>query len=246
MNLSNIGASKLLQHLFAVVISLFTDLVGLLYPRVCSGCNAHLRKQEENLCLLCLHQLPKTYFWDYDVNPVEKLFWGRLNVSAACAFLHFEEMNPTQRMIHRLKYDGKTGVGVALGKEFAAVLKEKKWFSDLDLIIPVPLHATKEARRGYNQSAFVAEGISHVYDAPVRTNILKRTVASESQTRKTRFDRSENVESVFQVEYNGHLRGKNVLLVDDVVTTGATLEAAGIQLINAGVNKLYIATLAVA
>lgn len=195
---------------------------------------------------MCLHQLPKTYFWDYDVNPVEKLFWGRIPVASACSFLHFAELNPAQRLIHRLKYEGKTGVGISLGETFGHILKEKAWFSDLDMIIPLPLHVTKEVRRGYNQSSFIAEGLAKVYDVPVRGQLLKRVVASESQTRKSRFDRAENVDSVFAVEDVDKVKGKNVLLVDDVVTTGATLVGAGQQLIHAGVNKLYIATLAVA
>ncbi|MFM1874305.1 MAG: hypothetical protein RL266_42 [Bacteroidota bacterium] len=246
MNLCNTPASKLLQHFFAQGISIFSDLIGLFYPRVCAGCDAHLIKQEKDLCLLCLHQLPKTYFWDYEVSPVEKLFWGKIPVHAACSYLHFEEMNVTQRLMHRLKYDGKTGVGLALGESFASILKEKLWFSDLDIIIPVPLHITKEVRRGYNQCAYIAEGIANVYQVPVRTDVIKRVLASESQTRKSRYDRSENVGSVFKVGRPMEVKGKNVLLVDDVVTTGSTLEAAGLELIHAGVNKLYIATLAIA
>ena len=197
------------------------------------------------MCLICKHQLPLTYFWDYDKPEIEKLFWGRLPIASACAYLHFEKENKTQLLMHRLKYEGKTGIGVELGKSFGAILKEKKWFSDVDVIIPVPLHFTRQERRGYNQSSFIADGIALVYDVPVRSKAMTRVVSSDSQTHKSRYDRSENVESVFEVTTKA-VKGKNVLLVDDVVTTGATLVSAGTQLIDAGVNKLYIATLAIA
>lgn len=228
------------------VVSVVNDVVGLFYPRVCGGCDSHLIKQEQNLCLKCLHGLPKTYFWDYDVNPIEKLFWGRLEVSAACAFLHFEKDSVVQQLLHRFKYQGKSGIGVELGRTFAHILNDKSWFADVDVIIPIPLHISKEQRRGYNQSAHIANGMGEVYGVTVRNRALSRTAASESQTNKSRYERVENVENVFEVENPKAILGKNVLLVDDVVTTGATLEAAGNALLQAGAKRLYIATIAVA
>lgn len=235
-----------LQHISDKAYSLVEDLVGLFYPRVCAGCDAHLMKQEENLCLVCKHNLPKTYFWDYDVTPIEKLFWGKVPVQSACSFLHFEQGDVVQELMHRLKYEGKTGVGLELGKMFGQILVEKEWFADADIIIPIPLHVTKEARRGYNQSRFIAEGLGESLGADLRSNLLKRLVASETQTKKSRYDRSENVSSVFKLPEAEKVKGKNVLLVDDVVTTGSTLTAAGSELVSCGVNKLYIATLAIA
>lgn len=222
------------------------DVVGLFYPRVCGGCDSHLHKHERNLCINCLYALPKTYFWDYDVNPIEKLFWGRLEVSAACSFLHFEQDSMVQQLMHRFKYKGNYGIGVELGKTFALQLKEKNWFVDVDVIVPIPLHVSKEQRRGYNQSAHIANGMGEVYNVPVRNKALSRTFASESQTNKSRYDRVENVDAVFSVNQQTQIRGKNVLLVDDVITTGATLEAAGNELLKAGAVRLYIATIAVA
>lgn len=235
-----------MQHLFDRVISIVNDVIELFYPRICGGCNSHLMKHEQNLCLPCLTKLPKTYYWDYDVNPVEKLFWGRIKVNSACSFLHFIKLSPTQKMLHRLKYENKTGIGVELGRSFAVILKEKKWFSDADLIVPVPLHPSKEMRRGYNQSAHIANGMGDVLGLKVQSRALTRTVASKSQTKKARFERVENVKQVFKISKRYDLKGKNVLLVDDVVTTGATLEAAGKCLLEAGVARLYIATVACA
>jgi len=235
-----------LQHISQQLISIGADLVSLLYPRICSGCDKHLMKHEQNLCLVCLHGLPKTYFWDYDVTPVEKLFWCKIPVHGACSFLHFEKDGVVQELMHRLKYDGRTGVGTQLGIEFGNILKEKGLFQDADYIIPVPLHRTKELRRGFNQSQFIADGFSNASQIPVRSDLLFRVVASDTQTRKSRFDRSENVRNIFKIHRKEMLRGKNIILVDDVITTGATLEAAGSQLVAAGINKLYIATLAIA
>jgi len=190
--------------------------------------------------------LPRTYFWDYDHPPIEELFWGKLIVNEACSYLHFEEGNPAQELLHRLKYHGQTGIGLVLGLQFGFLLKEKGWFADAEVVIPLPLHPSKELRRGYNQSKFIAEGIAEAYGIPVWTETLVRTVSSGSQTRKSRFERAENVEAVFEVTNSDSIRGKNVILIDDVITTGATLIAAGEALRKAGVARLYIATLAVA
>lgn len=246
MKLNGDKALLQLQRMLNKVISAIDDVVGLFYPRVCSGCDAHLMNHEDNLCLECLHSLPKTYFWDYKVNPVEELFFGRLQVSSACSFLHFEKGSITQKLMHRFKYEGKSDIGVVLGRNFGQKLKEKHWFTDADIIIPIPLHPAKEARRGFNQSNYIADGLGEVLDVPVRSKLMKRIRMTESQTRKSRFVRSENVDSVFQIDEPSKVRGKNVIIVDDVVTTGATLEAAGNCLIQAGASKLYIATVAVA
>lgn len=235
-----------LQHISDEASALVEGLIGLFYPRICAGCDAHLMKQEENLCLICKQGLPKTYFWDYEVTPTEQLFWGRIPVASACSFLHFEQGEVVQELMHRLKYEGKTSIGVELGRLFGQILVEKGWFTDVDLIIPIPLHITKETRRGYNQSSFIADGLAESLESVSRSNLMKRVVNSDTQTRKSRFDRSENVMSVFRVHNPSTLVGKNVLLVDDVVTTGATLTAAGAELVRCGIGKLYVATIAIA
>lgn len=228
------------------ILSLLNDLLELFYPRTCGSCNAILTRSEKHLCLLCTVDLPRTYFWDYEHPPIEELFWGKLIVNEACAFLHFEEENPAQHLLHRLKYEGQTGIGLALGEQFGFLLRDNGWFVDADCIIPLPLHPSKQIRRGYNQSKYIAEGLTQVYGIPVLTEALVRTVSSESQTRKSRFERSQNVEAVFEVVDAGSIKGRKVILVDDVVTTGSTLIAAGEALRKAGVARLYIATLAVA
>ncbi|TNF27327.1 MAG: ComF family protein, partial [Bacteroidetes bacterium] len=217
--------------MFKRILSIVEDLIGLFYPRICAGCNAHLMKHEQNLCIHCLYRLPKTYFWDYDVNPVEELFHGRLKVHAACAFLHYEKGTFTQHLIHRLKYENRTSIGTELGVAFGHILKEKSWFTDADFIIPMPLHPAKEARRGYNQSNYIADGLSEVLQIPVQSSKIRRVKMTDSQTKRSRYQRSENVDEVFKVNDQAGLIGKNVILVDDVVTSGATLIAAGSTLL---------------
>ena len=235
-----------MQHLIEKGLAVLDDVLGLFYPRICAGCDARLLKQEREMCLICLNSLPKTYFWDYEINPVEKLFWGRLEVSSACSFLHFETGNVVQRLMHRFKYKGKSIIGFELGRSFGYILVDKKWFSDIDYIIPIPLHRTKQIRRGYNQSKCIADGLAEVYGVPVKSKILERTIPSSTQTKKSRFERAENVDEIFRVIRSELVKGKNILLVDDVVTTGATLVAAGKVLSKAGVGRLYVATIAVA
>lgn len=245
MNLSIHKGSKLLQHFFETGISLLEDFLELFYPRVCSGCDEHLRKTEENLCLICKQSLPLTYFWDYDVTPVEKLFWGKVQVESACSYLHFEQEGVVQKLMHRLKYDGKTAIGSELGVMFAHKLTETGWFKNIDLIVPIPLHRTKELRRGYNQCSFIAGGMAEVLGVPVSRNALYRVKSSATQTKKSRFDRTENVEDAFKGIHKT-VEGKNILLIDDVVTTGATLTAASVKLLEAGAKSVSVATIAIA
>lgn len=201
-------------------------------------------KGESDLCLKCIYQLPQTYFWDYEINPVERLFQGRLRVDGASAFIHYYKGSPVQRMLHRMKYDGQYEIGRFLGRMFAHKLSEKGHFTDVDVIVPVPLHHTRERRRGYNQSLHIAFGMAEVYRCKVNGKVLVRKHATATQTKKTRFDRATNVESVFGCLDASYFKGKRVLLVDDVVTTGSTLEASGQILLDAGVAKLYVAAIA--
>ncbi len=177
---------------------------------------------------------------------LKSCFGGNLMSLPLASFLHFVKESKVQNLLHRFKYEGKSGIGFELGKAFAHVLQEKNWFTDVDVIIPIPLHISKEMRRGYNQSAYIADGMGEVLDVKVRNHAMQRILASESQTRKSRFARTENVNQVFELSNIDFVKGKNVLLVDDVITTGSTLEAAGNIILNAGASKLYIATIAIA
>jgi ComF family protein len=223
---------------------LATDLLNLLFPRLCNACGHYLVRGEENICLSCLRDLPYTDYHLHADNRAAKQFWGRLPCHAVMAMLHFKKGSRVQRLIHRLKYNGQTELGFELGQLLGERLMQSNSFLGIDLIIPVPLHIKRERLRGYNQSKCIADGIAERLHVPVLTNALVKPITTASQTRKGRFSRYENLKSAFQVIDEPSIQNKHVLLVDDVITTGATLEACGLVLYAAGISKLSIATLA--
>ncbi|MDR2906699.1 MAG: ComF family protein [Bacteroidales bacterium] len=203
---------------------MFKDLIDLLYPSQCVACGKTLYRNETLICLDCLLHLPKTQFENDRENAVCKLFWGRAEVEMATAFLFFTKAGKVQRLIHGLKYGGKSEVGVYLGRLFGKDLLKSPYFRDIDLIVPVPLHSEKMKTRGYNQSERIAVGLSEAMGIPVDTTSFVRSRATETQTSKNRFSRWENVKEVFAVGDAEGLKNKHILLVDDVITTGATIE----------------------
>ena len=206
-------------------MSLFDDFISLFFPHLCYACDDALRKNEKVLCSMCLNTLPKTDFHLKEDNPVAKLFWGRANIHAATAYYYFHKGNKVQHLIHQLKYKGAREIGIFIGEQMGYELKNTPAFSSVDVIIPVPLHLKKEKKRGYNQSAMFGLGLARGLGKQMNTNILYRKRFTETQTRKTRSERWENVEDVFSVHNPENFTGKHLLLIDDVITTGSTLEA---------------------
>jgi len=227
-------------------LSLFSDFVALFYPKYCDICDRTLVKGEECLCTHCLSDLPRTNFHLQKDNPVEMTLAGRSSVSRATAFCFFRKGNSMQKIIHQLKYKGNKGIGVFLGKLFGLSLLESEDYKSIDIIIPVPLHPHKMKKRGYNQSEYIAVGIGEVMSKKVNISSLIRTVNTSSQTKKMRYGRWENVSTVFELKTVDNLTGKHILLVDDVITTGATLEAASQILLNIPNTKVSVACLACA
>ncbi|NTE05573.1 ComF family protein [Agrobacterium tumefaciens] len=223
-----------------------SDLLGLLFPNLCNACGASLFNGEKLICTKCLFDLPFTDYHLYQENKVMKQLWGRVPLNAAMALLYFRKGAKAQRLIHSLKYNGKTDVGILLGSMIGERLKLSSLYSDIDFIVPVPLHHQKLRSRGYNQSSFIAEGIAQTINIPFKEEILIRTVSTESQTRKNRFSRYENMKAVFKVPETDQITGKHILLVDDVVTTGATLESCANTLLENGALKVSIAAIAFA
>lgn len=219
------------------------SLADLFYPRLCLGCCRNLHRHESHLCWQCLHRLPRTLYHQQADNPLERLFWGRTQVKAATSFLFFTKNGLTQNLLHQLKYSGQKEVGVRLGELVGAEIKNEARFTDANAIIPVPLHPKKLQQRGYNQSALLAYGMSNRMKVPVEEKWLQRQLHTDSQTRKGRYERWENVSEAFVCAAPQAVLGKTLLLVDDVLTTGATLEACAKPLQQAGATIL-IATLA--
>ncbi len=221
------------------------NLINLFYPNVCQSCGNALNQQEEVICISCELRLPKTGFHMHDENPVSRVFWGRINIKAATSFLFFSKQGKVQNLIHQLKYRRQKDVGVELGRLFGIELQKSPFYKDIDFIIPVPLHPKKLRKRGYNQSLVIAEGLKESMGVDVFTG-LQRKIHSSTQTKKTRYERWENVKDIFKIENPEELENKSILLIDDVLTTGATLEACATVLSDVPNISISIATLAYA
>ncbi|MBI3221067.1 MAG: ComF family protein [Bacteroidetes bacterium] len=201
-------------------------------------------KGEDILCTHCLVELPKTQYHEWSDNPIKNRLSVRLPVVHAWAYLKFRKTGLVQHLLHQLKYNNHPEVGLKLGKAYAYDLKKAGHEKSFDLIIPVPLHPSRRRRRGYNQSAKFAEGLSSELNIPFDDNISLRTISTVTQTKKSKLQRWENVESVFALHHTDKIIGKRILLVDDVITTGATIEACGNHLLKNGCAELSVACIA--
>lgn len=201
------------------------DAWGLLVPRRCAGCDGALLSYEEGLCDACRADLPFTRFNEDPLNPVERLFHGKVPLQAAGALLRFSPHGMVQRMLHRVKYKHDRDVAMMLGRMMGEALAATRRFDGIDAVIAVPLHPRKERQRGYNQSRLLGDGLRRVVALEPMHHALRRMERTASQTRKGRMDRWRNVKEAFEAGDAEALRGRHVLLVDDVVTTGSTAEA---------------------
>ncbi len=202
-----------------------SDFISLIFPRICAACGNSLWKSEDVLCGSCEYHLPKTNYHHAFENPVTRLFWGRVDILTGAAFLYFNKGSKVQRMVHQLKYKGRKDIGIFLGELYGLELKYSPHFNSADIIVPVPLHKKKYMKRGFNQSEQIAIGLSSAMNIPVNRHLLSRIKSTETQTRKSRFSRYQNVKEIFSTETPQNWSGKHLMLVDDVVTTGATLES---------------------
>jgi ComF family protein len=218
----------------------------LLYPKICLGCGNHLSDSETVLCIICENELPKTRFHEQPENVVYKRMYGRMPVENATALFYFDKGNRVQHLLHQLKYSGKTEVGEHLGMMLGNDIKAVASYQPISAIVPIPLHEKKVRQRGFNQSEYFANGIAKALNISVLTNVVKRIEYTDTQTGKNRFERWDNVKEAFQLENADSIKGRHILLVDDVITTGATLEACGQLLMDIEDVKLSIATIALA
>lgn len=224
----------------------FRDLRRLFFPDLCVCCLQPAPSSTEPLCIRCQTDLPYTHFHQEIENPVTERFFGRLHLETGTALFYFEKKGNVQKIIHALKYNNRPDIGRVMGRMLGETLSGSAHFKDLDAVIAIPLHPSRQRKRGYNQSACLGRGVAGVLNVPFYEDAVIRLENTTTQTHKSRLERFRNVEKVFKVSGKQELENKHLLLVDDVLTTGATLEACGTVLLKENGLKLSVATLAIA
>jgi ComF family protein len=217
----------------------------LLFPHVCVGCGTDIVSEKSTLCMRCIAALPETSFELHPHNPVERTFWGRLPLTNAAAQFYFTKESLMQHLMHQLKYKGNKELGRQLGRIMGEQLKKSGRFT-VDALIPLPLFPVKERKRGYNQATILCEGIAEILQVPILDKAIIRPQHTETQTKKGRIERWKNMEGKFVLTNAAAIQNKHLLLVDDVITTGATLEACGTELLKGENVQLSLASLCVA
>jgi ComF family protein len=220
------------------------DFISLIYPRYCRACFHSLVKGEDLICTQCLLEMPKSDYHLEQDNPFYRKFRGRLPVKHVMTLFKFVKESRVQQVLHALKYKQQRELGEMLGRVYGNDLLQADYKNSFDLIIPVPLHISRRRIRGYNQSDEFGKGLSQILEIPCDDTFMIRTEKTETQTHKTKLSRWENVSRIFKVINPQPISEKRILLVDDVVTTGATLEACGLALLNSGCSELSIACIA--
>lgn len=221
-------------------------LLNLFFPRSCVVCGGGLAKGEECVCTMCNFRLPRSGYHLQRDNEVEQRFWGKVEIERATSYFFYTKGSDYSRILYGLKYQGNKELGEVMGRYMAKEFITSGFFQGVDLIVPVPLHPKKKRSRGYNQSEWIAAGLSRATGIPMNTALLARVMAGSTQTRKNVFERWENVQGIFQVTSPEEVQGKHLLLVDDVLTTGATLVSCATALLAQGNVKVSVVTLAVA
>lgn len=248
--MSDVPNKKKYMNLLHASIPSFRELcdgfLHLLYPELCVACGEAMPPRDSCFCFRCQLKVSVSDMCRQKENEFTARFLGRMPVQSAAAMYYFSRKSPVQQALHRLKYHNQPEIGLKIGRAFGRRLKESGTFGDVQVIVPVPLHPRKERLRGYNQSAQFARGLSEVMDIPVLDKVLLRPMFTETQTRKKRMERFENVESVFALKKPASIEGRHILLVDDVLTTGATLEECGQLLLRVSGTRLSLATMAMA
>jgi ComF family protein len=222
------------------------SITHLFYPRLCEGCAKPLLQSEQLLCISCGLAIPETGYHHLPGNETAMRFAGRIPFINATSYAYFTTDGLLQHLVHGLKYKNKKAIGLYLGRRLGEALATSGWATGIDVIVPVPLHKAKEASRGYNQSLLIAEGIAGALHIPVSSNMLLRIRDTESQTKKTRAERVSNMEDAFIINKKINLRTKHILICDDVLTTGATMEACALALLEATDIQISIASIGIA
>ncbi len=218
----------------------------LLFPHVCNGCGTELLSNEKTICTTCLSFMPKTNFHLIINNPMEQKMAVRTHIENATAYCYFNKGGAIQHLLHGLKYERKQEIGHLLGRRFGKQIEDERWLQDIDLLMPIPLSKQKLKARGFNQSESITLGMADALNKPMDTAAVIRTKNTASQTNKTRAERISNMTDAFLVAYPEFIRNKHILLIDDVITTGATLEACADIILKVPGTRVSMATLAYA
>ncbi|WP_340199634.1 ComF family protein [Ascidiimonas sp. W6] len=226
-------------------VNILNDIENLFFPEVCLACMEKLVANEKTICIACRHNLPLTHFHNYKGNPVEQILYGRFKLENATAFLYYREAGSVRNLIHNLKYKHQEQIGDMLGVWMGYELSKIENYKKIDAVIPVPLHHKRLKKRGYNQVAQFGKQLAVALDANYIDNVLYRTVNSRTQTLKNRLKRWEHIETIFAIKNQHILKNKHLLIVDDIITTGATIEACANSLKVIQGIKLSIATMAI-
>ena len=225
-------------------MNFLSSLSNLFFPSICPGCNTQHINEEEMICMECYHNLPYTEFERLENNPVEKIFWGRTNIKFASSTFYYIIDSPIQHIIHHIKYRGQDNLGVFMGEIMGYTLQTAFEKHEIDFCIPMPLHYKKEYTRGYNQASLLCAGIKKTTLLNYNDKLITREVNTSTQTKKSRIERWGNVEDVFTISNKSEILDKNILLIDDVITTGASTEACANILLNHGAKSVSICGLA--
>ena len=229
-----------------LIKTLFKLLSELLFPPICAACGTHLFEKEVEICQMCIRRLPRTHFerQPHD-NVISAIMWGRCKIELSFALFFYKKEERVQELLHDIKYRGNKRLGEELGRQLAKTILK----SEVDAfaaIIPIPLHPNKQRKRGFNQAEVIANGIAEILEIPVNTYNVYRNTHTSSQTKKGRFERWQNVENIFSIRNEEALKNQHILLIDDVITTGSTLEACVNQITTIEGCKVSVATLACA
>lgn len=219
-----------------------SDLIDLIFPRTCVVCGELLSPQEKDICINCLSSLPKIE--KIHLDEIEKSFWGKVEIERAISFMYYHKNSPYNNLIHRLKYKNRPDAGERLAFLAAKEIAESGFFDGIDAIVPLPLSKRKMRQRGYNQCDYIAKGLSRATGIPVMKNAVKRLRSNETQTHKNRDERWQNVEGIFALSDAALLNGKHILLIDDILTTGATLSSCAKSIQEGCQCRISIFTLA--
>lgn len=221
-------------------------LFHLFFPRCCVVCGATLIEGEEAICTRCNIDMPRTNYHKEKDNLVERLFWGKIPLERATSYFFYRKGSDYRKILHRFKYGGQKELGAVMGRYMAAELSASGFFKDVDVIVPVPLHPRKQKERGYNQSEWIARGVAEVTGIPVNTSSVVRRKHTDTQTRKSTYERWENVDGIFMLLHPELFIGKHILIIDDVLTTSATTTACADVFCKVAGVRISVLTLAVA